>query len=222
MKTFKKILLANAVVACSTLFAASGAQAQAVAIADPQAAVANSKAFVAATTQIRAQYKAQLDQAEARRIAIQKEIDPLIAALDTNHDGNLSQEEFDAAAAAKRPEAAQLQQKQAAAQEELGRLTQPAARAQAYAAEEVSAKLQAAVQTAIAQRGVTVLLKPAAVMFVQPTSDLTPVITAALDAAVPSVSITPPANWQPGQAAGQGAAPAPAAPATTPKKSPGR
>ena len=221
MTTYKKVLLATALLVPSTLVYATAAQAQSVAIADPQAAVANSKAFAAANTQIRAQYKAQLDQAEARRAAIQKEIEPLALQMDANRDGNVSEEELQAAAQAKTPAFTSWQQKQQAASTELNKLEGPAARAQAYAVEQITAKLQAAVQSAIAKRSVTVLLRPQSVMFVQPTSDLTPVITTELDAAVPSVSITPPANWQPGQqqAAAGAAAPAPARPAaaTTPK-----
>ena len=57
MKTFTKVLLASALVAPSMLAAATGAQAQAVAIADPNTAITKSKAFVAAMTQIRTQYK---------------------------------------------------------------------------------------------------------------------------------------------------------------------
>ncbi|MEP7007665.1 MAG: OmpH family outer membrane protein [Sphingomonas bacterium] len=201
------------------LVGATGAQAQAVAIADPNAAITKSKAFVAAMTQIRAQYKVQLDQVDARRAAIQKEIDPLLATLDTNRDGTVSEDEVNAAQAAKNPALATIQQKQAAAQQELGKLEEPAARAQAYAVEQISAKLQAALQAAIAERNVSVLLKPAAVMYVQPTADLTPVITAKLDGLVPSVGINPPANWQPGQQ-GAAAPAAPAAPAGTPPKKP--
>lgn len=219
MKTFTKFLLAPALVAPSMLVGATGAQAQAVAIADPNAAITKSKAFVAAMTQIRAQYKVQLDQVDARRAAIQKEIDPLLATLDTNRDGTVSEDEVNAAQAAKNPALATIQQKQAAAQQELGKLEEPAARAQAYAVEQISAKLQAALQAAIAERNVSVLLKPAAVMYVQPTADLTPVITAKLDGLVPSVGINPPANWQPGQQ-GAAAPAAPAAPAGTPPKKP--
>ncbi|MDB5704109.1 MAG: outer rane family protein [Sphingomonas bacterium] len=225
MKTYKKVLLATVLAAPGLMLAAGSAQAQAVAIADPEAAVANSKAFAAANTQIRAQYKVQLDQADARRAAIQKEIEPLAAQLDLNHDGTVSQEELQAGSQAKSPAFISWQQKQQAAQAELGKLEGPAARAQAYAVEQITGKLQAAVQSAIAKRGVTVLLRPAAVMFVQPTSDLTPVITTELDAAVPTVSITPPANWQPGQQQAAGAAaaaPAAGAPAAPVKKPQGR
>ena len=218
MKTYKKVLLATALVVPGMLALATGAQAQSVAIADPQAAVANSKAFAAANTQIRAQYKAQLDQAETRRAAIQKEINPIALQMDANRDGNVSEEELQAAAQAKTPAFTSWQQKQQAASTELNKLEGPAARAQAYAVEQITAKLQDAMKSAIAKRNVSVLLRPQSVMFVQPAADLTPVITAELDTAVPTVSITPPANWQPGQ---QQAAPAaPAAPAGTPAKKP--
>jgi Skp family chaperone for outer membrane proteins len=222
MNMNKKMLLASAIAAPGMLFAAAGAQAQTVAIADPQAAVAETKAFKAAMQQIRTQYKTQLDQAEARRTALQKEMDPLVLQMDTNRDGTVSEEEVNSAAAAKTPAFTTVQQKQTAAQQELARLEQPAARAQAYAVEQITGKLQAATQSAIAKRNVTVLLRPAAVMFVQPTSDLTPVITSELDAVIPTVSVTPPANWQPGQQQAAGAAPAgaaaaPAAPAARPR-----
>jgi len=224
MKTYKKVLLATVLAVPGTLALATAAQAQSVAIADPQAAVGNSKAFAAANTQIRAQYKAQLDQAATRRAAIQKEINPIALQMDTNRDGTVNEEELQAAAQAKTPAFTSWQQKQQAATTELNALEGPAERAQAYAVEQISAKLPAAIQSAIAKRGVTVLLRPQAVMFVQPTSDLTPVITTELDAAVPTVSITPPANWQPGQQQAAPAAPAPAAarPATPTPKPTGR
>lgn len=219
MKTYTKVLLATALIAPGALLASAQAQAQSVAVADPEAAVANSKAFTAANAQIQTTYKAQLDQAQARRAAIQKELAPLYAALDTNKDGQVSQQEAEAAQAAKRPELATLQQKQAAGQRELATIELPASRAQQYAIEQISAKLNAAVQAAIGKKGVTVLLKPAAALVVQPTADITAAITAELDSTVPSVSITPPAGWQPGQQGQAAAAPA-ATPAAPAKKQP--
>jgi len=214
MKTNIKLLLTGAIIAPAALLAAMPASAQAVAVADPEGAIAATKAFTAATTQIQATYKAALDQAQARRTAIQAELQPLYTVLDTNHDGQLSQAEIDAANTAHRPELASIQSKQQAAQAELGRLEGPATRAQQYAVEQISAKLAQAIQSAMQKRGTTVLLKPASVFTAQPAGDLTPAITAELDTLVPTVSITPPANWQPGQ---QQAAPAAgAAPAGTP------
>jgi Skp family chaperone for outer membrane proteins len=223
MTMYKKILLATVLAAPGALIGATQAQAQTVAVADLDAAVSNSKAFQKANGEIQTSFKTQLDQAQARRAAIQKELEPLLLALDTNKDGQLSQAELEAAQRANRPEVAQIQQKQAAGSQEVGRLEQPAVRAQQYAIEQISGRLNAAVQSAIAKRSVSVLLKPSSLIFVQPTADITGVITAELDASVPSVSITPPAGWQPGQQ-GQQAAAAPAAqqPATSakPKKQP--
>ena len=48
-------------------------------------------------------------------------------------------------------------------------------------------------------------------------ADITPAVITELNALVPSVGITPPAGWQPGQAQGAAAAPAPATPAQAPK-----
>ena len=110
-----------------------------------------------------------------------------------------------------RPQAQAIQTKQQAAQQELTRLTQPAQRAEAYAIEQISAKLNDAVQAAVRARNVSLLLRPEAALFAQPAADITSSITAELDKAVPSVGITPPANWQPGGQGQQGAAPAPAA-----------
>lgn len=216
MNTTKKMLLAAVMVAPAAMVGAAQANAQAVAVADPQAAIANTKAFGAAVAQIKTTYKAQLDQSAARRAAVQKEIEALALALDTDKNGQVSQQELEAAQAAKRPEIAAIQQKQAAVQQEVGRLEAPAARAQQYAAEQIALKYEAALQAVVAKRSVQLIVRPDAVIFAQPAADLTPVITTELDTLVPSVSTTPPANWQPGQ----GGAGAQGAPATAPAKKP--
>ena len=205
MKTIKTMLLAAALVAPG-LFAASGATAQVggIAVADPEAAIAASKAWTAAKAQIQTTYKAQLDQATSRRQAIAAELQPLVTAYQTAARAPGATE------ASLRPQAQAIQTKEQAANAELARLTQPANRAQSYAIEQISAKLPDAVNAAVRAKSVNVLLRPNAALFVQPTADITSAITAELDRAVPTVSITPPAGWQPGQQ-GQGAAAAPAA-----------
>ncbi|MEG3122561.1 OmpH family outer membrane protein [Sphingomonas sp. GB1N7] len=218
MNTNSKMLLIAILAAPATMLGAAQANAQAVGVADPQGAIANTKAFGAAVAQIKTTYKTQLDQSAARRAAVQKEIEALALALDTDKNGQVSQQELEAAQAAKRPEIAAIQQKQAAVQAEVGRLEAPAARAQQYAAEQIAMKYEAALQSVVAKRGVQLIVRPDAVIFAQPAADLTPAITAELDTVVPSVSTTPPANWQPGQA-GAGAQNAPAA-TTAPAKKP--
>ena len=206
MTKFKLMLMAAAIAVPGTI-AAGGAAAQVsgIAVANPEQAVANSKAWTAARAQIQSTYKTQLDQANTRRNAIQAELQPLVTAYQT------AARAPGATDASLRPQAQAIQTKQQAAQQELTRLTQPAQRAEAYAIEQISAKLNDAVQAAVRARNVSLLLRPEAALFAQPAADITSSITAELDKAVPSVGITPPANWQPGGQGQQGAAPAPAA-----------
>ncbi|TCP37198.1 OmpH family outer membrane protein [Sphingomonas sp. BK235] len=208
MTTFKHLLLAAALVAPAALSApAATAQVGGVAVADPEAAVANSKAWATARTQIQTQYKAQLDQANTRRQAIQTELQPLVAAYQKAAAAPGATE------ASLRTQAQAIQTREQTANAELQRLTAPASRAQSYAIEQISAKLQDAVSAAARAKNVSLLLRPNAALFANPTADITSAITAELDRTVPTVGITPPANWQPGQQ--DGGAPA-AAPAATP------
>ncbi|WBH16591.1 OmpH family outer membrane protein [Sphingomonas radiodurans] len=209
MTNFKKMLLAATLATPATLVAGgAAAQVSGIAVANPEQAVAASKAWTAARGQIQTTYKTQLDQATTRRNAIQAELQPLVTAYQTAAKAPGATE------ASLRPQAQAIQTKQQAAQAELARLTQPAQRAEGYAIEQISAKLPDAVQAAVRARNVTLLLRPEAALFAQPAADITAAITAELDKTVPTVGITPPANWQPGQQGqqGQAAAPAPARP----------
>lgn len=214
MKTYKKILLATALVAPAVIAAGSAsAQSTNVAIADPDAAIANSKVWEAAQTEIGTTYKAQLDQAKARGEAIAAELQPLYKKLDSNGDNQLNQSEIDAARAAKRPEITQIEAKEKAGQEEIGRMTAQASRARAYAAEQVAGKVNDAVTNVVKARKITLLIRPNAAYFADPAADITPAISTEIDRLIPKVSITPPAGWQPGQQRpATGTAPAPTAP----------
>lgn len=195
MKTIKTILMAAALAAPATLVAVDAqAQAGGVAVADAESAVANTKAWSAARTQIQTTYKAQIDQANTRRAAIQAELQPLVTAF------NNARSQPSANQAALQSQAQTIQTKEQAGQAELQKITAPVQRAQAYALEQLQAKLGDAVQAAVRARNVSILLRPEAAVFAQPTADITSAITAELDKTVPSVSITPPAGWQPGQA----------------------
>lgn len=219
MTKLKNLLLAAALTVPGVL-AAGPAEAQSVAVADPERAIAQSKAWTAARTQIQTTYKAQIDQAGTRERALQTELQPLVAAYqNASRAPNASQ-------ATVAPAAQALQTRQQAAQAELQRLSAPYQRAQAYAIEQISARLNEAVQGAVRARNVTLLVRPDAALFAQPTADITPAITAELDRLVPTVSTAVPANWQPGQQqAAQGAAgvaPAATTPGTTPRRNQGR
>lgn len=214
MTTFKTLLLAAAVLSPAALVAPAQAQVSGIAVADPQGAIAGSKAWTTARGQIETTYKTQLDQAETRRQAIARELQPLVTAFQT------AQRAPNANAASLQTQAQAIQARETAANQELARLTQPAQRAQQYVIEQIQAKLSDAVTNAVRAKNVTVLLRPDAALFAQPAADITTSITAELDRLVPSVNITPPAGWQPGQQGGAAAA-APAAPARgTPARTP--
>ncbi|MBY0301311.1 OmpH family outer membrane protein [Sphingomonas ginsenosidimutans] len=213
MTTFKTLLLAAALAAPAAIVSTSAtAQVGGVAVADPEAAVANSKAWATARTQIQTTYKAQIDQANARRQAISTELQPLVDAYQKAAAAPGATE------ASLRSQATAIQTKEQAGNAELQRLTAPASRAQAYALEQISAKLPDAVSAAVRAKNVSLLLRPNAALFAQPTADITSAITAELDRTVPTVGITPPANWQPGQQQQQGAAAA--APAASNNRAP--
>lgn len=209
MKTLNTLLIAAAAALPGTVALVAPAQAQVagIAVADPNAAVARSKAWTAASQQIATTYKAQLDQAETRRKAIQAELQPLYTAFETARNAPSANE------ASLRTQAQTIQTRQQAAEQELARITAPAQRAQVYAIEQLQAKLTDAVRAATQRKNVTLLLRPDAALFAQPAADITADITTELDRLVPTVSITPPANWQPGQNGQGAAAPAAAAPA---------
>lgn len=219
MTSFKHLILAAAAVPAVLAATAATAQVAGIAVADPEAAVANSKAWAAARGQIQTTYKTQLDQANSRRQAISTELQPLVQAYQRAAQAPGASE------ASLRPQAQAIQTKEQAGNAELARLTQPAQRAQAYALEQISNKLPDAVNAAVRSKNVSLLLRPNAALFANPTADITAAITTELDRTVPTVSITPPANWQPGQSGQQAAAPATAPaqqPATNTRRPSGR
>ena len=214
-KLFTRGALAAACVAPVALVApAAQAQVNGVAVVDYQGAIAGTRAWQAARTQIQAQYKPQLDQADARSRAIQAELQPLVTQFQN------AQRAPGATNASLAPQYQAIQTKQQAGQAEIARITAPAERAQAYAVEQIQAKLGDAVQTVVRARNVSLLVNPQAVLFLQPAADITPAVTTELDRLIPTVSTAVPANWQPGQTAGAqpGATAATPPAATTPAR----
>lgn len=208
MRSFTKA----AVAAFSLTAIATPAFAQAVpglGVADLQDAVRRSNAFTTATTQIQTTYKAQIDQANARRTALQAELTPLVTAFQT------AQRAPNANQAALQTQYQTIQQREQAAQTELNRILAPVQLAQAYVTEQVASRLEGAVDRVMTKRRLSVILPPDATVKSLPAAQVTNDIIAELNTAVPSVQITPPAGWQPGR---QGAAAAPAPAAATPAR----
>ena len=177
-----------------------------VATANYEAAVVQSAAYQNAVTQMKTTYKADIDATNARAQSAQAELTPLVNAYNT------AAQKPGASAQTVQAEATALQNKRNAVQQELARLQQRVTLATAYVEEQVGAKLNDAIKSAMKASKVDLVIQPGAVVAREPYVDITPAIIAELNKMVPSASITPPAGWQPGQAeqAQQQAAPAPA------------
>ncbi|MGV3769782.1 MAG: OmpH family outer membrane protein [Sphingobium phenoxybenzoativorans] len=217
MKTiFKAAALGLAPVAAVALTAAPAlAQSkQGIAVVDEQRVIGTSAAYTLARTQMQTTYKPQIDAFNTRKAAID---------ADLKSKGEALQAGVKAAGGKATPalqtQYEQFQQAQQNAQTELQRLGQPIALANAYVEEQIYAKYPDALKTAMTKAKVDLVLRPEATVSYQPIVDLSDEVVTEINALVPSVSITPPAGWQPqqqGQAA-PAAAPAPANPGQQPQ-----
>ena len=180
----KSLAVAGLVGAASVAVPAS-AQVAGIATSSPEAVIVRSKARIAAYQQIDTQYTAQIQQART----IQQDIGKLQQSLDTNKDGQLSEIEVNAGKAT----VTQIQQKE----QQLGTLTQPIILAQTYAIEQLINDYSNARQQVVAAKKIQLLLSPDAIQWAPDAVNVTSDIVAALDQRVPTVSIAPPAGWQP-------------------------
>lgn len=194
----KRILAAMlATPAALAITAPAQAQVSGIASANPTFVVANSKALTAAHQQISTTYKAAFDQMQTRRQALDTEIKPLITQIDTNKDGNVSDAELTAAQTAKNPAIERIRTAQTNAQNDLSRLSNPAARAELFAIESVLRQYEPAMMRVVNARKISVVLSPEVFQYAPDSADISSAITAEIDKTTASVSIQPPANWQP-------------------------
>lgn len=177
-----------ALLSAAAIAVPASAQVAGIATADTSVAIARSKALSTAYQQIATQYTSVAQQMQAKR----GEINSINAQLDTNKDKELSQAEVDAAVKAKSPLLAQIDTKQ----KEINTLQEPVIKAQLFAVEQIALKYEAAQQAVITAKKINIILSPDAFVWAPDSVDVTPAITAELDRAVPSVPITPPANWR--------------------------
>lgn len=190
LKTLSATLLAG------VALASVPAQAQVAGIAtlDTTDAIMQTKAFSQAYQQIGTTFASNSQMIQTKR----KEINDINAQLDTNKDKNLTQEELDAAIKAKNPLLTQLEAKE----REIAQLQQPIVTAQAFAVESIADRYAAAQQQVVTQKKINMILSPDAFIWAPDAVDITKAVTTALDVSVPTVAITPPANWQPKQSTG--------------------
>jgi Skp family chaperone for outer membrane proteins len=187
MKSFVKISLAASLAAAGMVGAATPAQAQVngIATSSPEGVVYNAQARVEAYRQIDTTYAGQLQQIATLR----QEARTLSQGLDTNGDGNVSQAEADAQASVVQ----QIQQKQS----QIEGIENPIALAQLYVIEQLLERYNAAQTQVIQQKGIKLMLVPDVFQYGAEQADVSADIAAALNAAVPTVNSTPPANFRP-------------------------
>jgi Skp family chaperone for outer membrane proteins len=194
MRTFLKAAAIAAVVTGAPAFAQ-------VATADLEAAVAQSAAYQAAQNQIKTTYKTQIDAFGARQTALANQLKPLQTELETlQKNASTPPATFQA-----KVTAYQTQENNAKA--ELQRLATPFGRPSAYAQAQVQEKLSDALKAAMTAKGVKIVVQPDATIAVAPEANITADVTTQLNTLVKTVSITPPAGWQPGQPVTAAAAP---------------
>jgi Skp family chaperone for outer membrane proteins len=185
---------------------AAAQRAAGIAVANPTAIVVQSNAYKTAETQRAVTYKAQFDQANARKSQIEAQLRPLATKLESAaRAANPNQ-------AALQQQYAQIQQIEARGQQELNQLLSPVALSRAYVLEQISDRLEAATRQAMAKQKVTLLLDSQSVINADQTYNLNQAILNELNVLIPSAQLVPPQGWVPrAQREQQAAAAAPAA-----------
>ncbi|MCB2067809.1 MAG: OmpH family outer membrane protein [Erythrobacter sp.] len=196
MKTFLKPALVAALGLAAVVAPANSAPvaaqtAQRVAVVNIDAVIANSTAYTTATTQRQTTYAAQFQQAETRRAAIQAQLDPLITAFNTarsqpNADQNALQQQL-----------VQIQTMQQNGQNELQQILAPVALSEAYVVEQIQDQLGAALQAAMQAGGVTLVLRPDAVVQSDASHNLNEAVLNQLNRLLPAAQLVPPQGWLP-------------------------
>lgn len=204
MKTLSKSLVAASLMLAGSQFVAvAPAAAQAVkgiAVANPTAIVALSNAYKVAEQQRPVTYKAQIDQANARKTQIEAQLRPLATKLQADaRAANPNQ-------ASLQQQYGQIQQIEQSGQNEINTILQPVALSRAYVVEQIGDKLEQATKNAMAKQRVEILLDSGSVINASEAYNLNQAILNELNALLPSAQLVPPAGWLPRQQREQQAA----------------
>lgn len=184
--TISRKLLAGTVLAAAATFSVPAlAQLNGMATASPEAVIVRSAARIAAYQTIDQTYSTQIQQIRTLR----QEMAQLQRQLDTNNDGDLTEQEVQAGQATVQ----QLQQKD----QQAAQLSQPIALAQYYAIEQIINDYTNAQNQVLQQKNIQVLVAPDAIQYAPESFNVTTDIVRALDSRLPTVNTTPPAGWQP-------------------------
>ncbi|MEO6093338.1 MAG: OmpH family outer membrane protein [Novosphingobium sp.] len=156
------------------------------------AVVANSNAFRTAQQQRPVTYKAQVDQAEARRRQLEAQLQPMAEKFNRDRAAPGANQ------AALAQQAQTIQNIQQSGQQELQRILQPVALSEAYVQEQVGEKLDQAVKNAMGKAKISLLLSPQAVIAVNDNAyNLNQGVLAELNTLIPAAQLVPPAGWEP-------------------------
>ena len=213
MKMLSKSLLTLSLALAGSALAAAPAAAQMVkglAVANPTAIVALSNAYKVAEQQRPVTYKPQIDQANARKTAIENQLRPLETKLQADaRAANPNQ-------ASLQQQYAQIQQISQAGQNEINTILQPIALSRAYVVEQIGDRLEQATRQAMTRQRIDILIDSSAVINAPETYNLNQAILTELNAILPSAQLVPPAGWLPrAQREQQAAAAAQQQPAAT-------
>ena len=173
-------------------------------VANVDAIVGNSTAFKVAQNQRPTTYKAQFDAAEARRSQIAAQLTPIVDKF--NRDRAAPTANTPAGQASLQQQAQTIQNIQQSGQAELQKILEPVALSEAYVQEQIGDKLNAAIQSAMTKRNITLVLTPQSVLAATNAYNLNQAILDDLNVAIPSAQLVPPAGWEPREVREQKAA----------------
>ncbi|MEP0391174.1 MAG: OmpH family outer membrane protein [Erythrobacter sp.] len=196
MTRFTKTLRAAGLAACAVFAAAAPANAQVegrVATADVASSILGTTAFQTASSQINTTYSAQIQQLQTK----QQELSQLILPFDTDNNGQLDEAEQNAMQSA--PSFSQIQ----SVQGEIAGLTSQVNGATIFAVEQILVRYSEALSEVVQQQQIVMLIAPETVQFVAEGGDISPLVSASLNAKIPTVQIVPPADWRPSRQGAQ-------------------
>lgn len=186
-----KAALGVAMLPAFVLATPAQAQINGIAVAEPAVAIAGSQALQNGFQLISTTYAAQFTQVEqlnAQRVQI-------LQTLDRNSDGQLDESEQ-----ADLTQDSPVVQQINTLDQQLQEAQAPIQMASLYVVAQVGQQYAPAVQQVINERSIQILLSPDAVDYFAPGLNVTPLVVNAINARLPSVSITPPQGWQPTEA----------------------
>jgi Skp family chaperone for outer membrane proteins len=185
------IALASLAAPAITAPAAAQNIAQGIAVVNVPAVVANSNAFRTAQQQRPTTYKAQIDQANARRDAIAAQLEPLYTQFQTAQQAASPNQQT------LQQLAGQIQQIEAAGQREMQQILAPVQLSQAYVEEQINDQLVAAIQNAAQKQGKTMVISPDSVLYADNAYNMNQAVLDELNTLIPAAQLVPPAGWLP-------------------------